>query len=180
LNSQNNKILSKKEVLEMTEYIYPGPEWLEDSKKAFDADTSYEEKLKKLTGGYCFQITAEPEWGIDKDAYIFMGMDAGKMTKFCHVSEDQAKKDSEYIMGATPQTWKRILKKKAKFVGQFMMGKVKLVQGNTVGALALGPYSGTLVNVLTLVDLKFPDELQPDELEKFKTAFTEFRANAGV
>jgi hypothetical protein len=61
-----------------------------------------------------------------------------------------------------------------------MGGRIKLEKGDTVGALALGPHANTLVDVITQVDLKFGDDLSPDELEKFKASFEDYRAKAGV
>ena len=74
----------------------------------------------------------------------------------------------------------RILTKKDKFVGAFMGGRVKLKKGNTVGALALGPHAGNLVDVLTQVDLKFPDDLSPEELEAFKKDLAAKRSERGI
>jgi hypothetical protein len=84
-------------------------------------------------------------------------------------------------MAATPQAWKRVLTNKDKFVGAFMGGRVKLEKGDTVGALAIGPFAGTLVDVLTKpVKLVFPDELNPEELEKAKKALAATRKARGV
>jgi len=46
--------------------------------------------------------------------------------------------------------------------------------------LTLGPHANTLVDVITQVDLEFGDDLPPEELEKFKSSFAEYREKAGV
>ena len=162
----------------MTSYIYPDPVWVDDSVPFYNED--FENKLRKLSGVFGYEILAEPEWGIDSDLYILMEIDAGKLIEFKHVSKEVAYDKSKFVLGATPQAWKRILTKNDKFVGAFMGGSVKLKKGNTVGALALGPHAGNLVDVLTQVDLKFPDDLSPEELEAFKKDLAAKRSERGI
>jgi putative sterol carrier protein len=161
-------------------YIYPSPEWLEEGFKAFQSDPQWATKLKKLSGYFAYRIQADEAFGLEKDLYMCMVLDAGKLTRLEHVTEEDAKNDADFVLGATPQVWKRILQKLDKFVGAFMGRRIKLEKGSTVGALALGPHAGTLVNVLTLVDLQFPDDLSPDELAEFKSKLEDFRATKGL
>ena len=162
----------------MATYIYPDPVWVDDSVPFYNED--FEKKLRKLSGVFGYEILAEPEWGIDSDLYILMEIDEGKLIEFKHCSKEVAYDRSKFVLGATPQAWKRILTKKDKFVGAFMGGRVKLKKGNTVGALALGPHAGNLVDVLTQVDLKFPDDLSPEELEAFKKDLAAKRSERGI
>ena len=162
----------------MAEVLYPTPEWLEESLKAFGPE--FENKLKSLSGHFGYHIMADPKFGIEKDLYMSMVLEAGKLTRLEHYSEEDAKKEADFIMGATPPVWKRILQKLDKFVGAFMGGRIKLEKGDTVGALALGPHANTLVDCLTQITLKFPDDLSPDEFESYKSAFAEYRAKKGV
>lgn len=164
----------------MTTCIYPTGEWLEESFKAYQLDPKFEETLKKLSGHFGYHILADPAFGIEKGLYMCMVLDAGKLTRLEHYSEEDAKKEADFIMGATPPVWKRILKKLDKFVGAFMGQRIKLEKGDTVGALALGPHANTLVDVLTQVELQFPDDLSPDDLAKFKSTFEEYRAKKDV
>ncbi len=157
---------------------YPMPNWAEESAKLYSKD--FEEKLQKLSGSFGYRIIADPTWGIDKDAYLIMTLDAGKLKKLAICSEQHCKENAQYIIGGTPAVWKKILTKKDKFVGAFMGGRVKLEKGDTVGALALGPHANTLVDALTQVDLKFPDDLSPAELAEFKSKFEAARAKLGV
>ena len=162
----------------MTTCYYPMPNWLEESFKLYNKD--FEEKLQKLSGSFGYRIMADPAWGIDKDVFMIMVLDAGKMKNLAICSEKYCTANAEYIMGATLPVWKKILTKKDKFVGAFMGGRVKLEKGNTVGALALGPHANNLVDVLTQVDLKFTDELSPAELAEFKSKFEAARGKLGV
>ena len=145
----------------MTTCIYPTAEWLEESSKLWGSE--FEDKLKTLSGHLAYRIKAEPSWGLEKDIMMCMVLDAGKLVKLGHCSEEDAARDADFVMGAEVNTWKRILRNLDKFVGAFMGGRVKLEKGDTLGAMGLGPHAGTMVDSLTQVELKFPDELSPDD-----------------
>jgi len=162
----------------MTTYIYPQPEWVDDSIALYDE--KFEKKLEKLSGAFAFEINPHEEWGIMSDLYILLVIDAGKLKEFKHISKEGAFEKAEFIMGATPPAWKRVLTKKDKFVGAFMGGRIQLKKGDTVGALALGPFSGILIDVLTQVDLKFPDDISAEELEQAKKDLAKKRAALGI
>jgi hypothetical protein len=61
-----------------------------------------------------------------------------------------------------------------------MLGKITLEQGSKVGVLGVAPYANIFVDALTQVDLQFPDEMSPDELEEFRGYVNEFRSELGV
>jgi putative sterol carrier protein len=65
-------------------------------------------------------------------------------------------------MSATPQEWKKILRKENKFLTDFMLGKIKLERGSKVTVLGLAPHAPTLVEALSEIELQFPDEMSPD------------------
>ncbi len=162
----------------MATCIYPSAEWLEESVKRYGPE--FEDKLKKLSGHYAYRIKANPSWGIEKDLMMCAVIDAGKLVRLEHCTEEDARKGADFIMAAEANTWKRILRKLDKFVGAFMGQRIKLEKGNTVKALGLAPYANTMVDSLTQVELRFPDELSPEELEDFKTQFAQYRADKDV
>lgn len=162
----------------MTTCIYPSAEWLEESTKRYGSE--FENKLKSLSGFYAYRIRANPEWGIEKDILMCSVVDSGKLVRLEHCTEEDAKENADFIMAAEANTWKRILRKLDKFVGAFMGQRIKLEKGNTIKALGLAPHANTLVDSLTQVELRFPDELSPDELENFKVSFSEYREKVGV
>ena len=162
----------------MDYFVYPEPGWVEASVEKYDA--TFEQKLAPLSGKFCFKINEEQAWGIEKDVFVSFMVEAGKLVEFKHCTEEYAMENCDYIMGATPPAWKRIIIGKDKFVGAFMGGRVKLVKGDTVGALAVGPHDNTIVEVLSQVTLRFPDDLDADELAKFKVDFKAAREERGV
>ena len=164
----------------MAAYQYCTPEWLEESAEHYRSKPEFEQKLKKLSVKVCFRVKAEPSWGIDKDILFGTCVDRGKLTMLGFFSEGDAKKETNYILSATPEEWKKILRKESKFLTDFMLGRIKLDMGSKVGILGLAPYANTFVDALTQVALQFPDEMSEDELSKYRDYMEEFRANLGV
>jgi putative sterol carrier protein len=165
---------------EMAVYQYCTPEWLEELEKVYQADPTYQEQFKKLTLVLCFRVQAESSWGIDKDIIFGTHLDEGRLTRIGFFGEEEARRDATFILAATPQNWKRLLRKETKFVTDFMLGKIKLEQGSKVAILKLAPLSDKLVDFMTSNEIQFPDEMSPDELEDYRSRMEEFRSKLGV
>jgi putative sterol carrier protein len=159
---------------------YCTPEWLEETGKIYASDPSLEAKLKKISAKVCFRIKAEPAWGIEKDIIFGTFIEAGKLVKIAFFSEEDAKREAEYLLAATPQEWKKVLRKENKFLTDFMLGRIKLEKGNKVTVLGLAPYAPTVIDALTKVQIQFPDEMSAEELTKYRATMEEFRKNLSV
>ncbi len=164
----------------MKKYQYCTPEWLDESARLYRSQTTFEEKMKKLSEKVCFRVKAAPSWGIDRDIIFGAFVEAGKLAKLAFFSEEEANREANYIMAATPQEWKRILRKESKFLTEFMLGKVKLEKGSKVTVLGLAPHASTLVAALTQVEMQFPDEMSAEELTAYRAHLEEFRKSLGV
>jgi len=164
----------------MAKLQYCTPEWLDAFEKGYRANPKFEKNLKKLTSKIYFRVMAEPKWGIDEDIIFGAVLEAGRLDKTEFISAENAKKVATFILSATPMEWKKILRKQAKFVTDFMLGKIKLDHGSKVGVLGIAPHSNTLVDALTQVELQFPDEMTSDEVEKYRANMKEFRVKLGV
>jgi len=81
-------------------YIYPSPEWLEESFKLYGPE--FEGKLKTLSGHFAFRIQTDPAFGIERDLYMCMVIDTGKLGRLALYSEEDAKKEADFILAATP------------------------------------------------------------------------------
>jgi hypothetical protein len=160
--------------------IYCTPEWLEESLKIYRATPRFQEALKKLTTHVCYRVATEPNWGIDSDFIFGAIVTAGAMDDLRFFSEAEAKEKAEFIMAATPQEWKMILRKEHKFLTDFTLGKIKLEQGSKVGVFKLAPYADTFIDALTQVNLIFQDELSPEQLEMYREYASRFRSSLGV
>ena len=159
---------------------YCTPEWLEESGRMYRSNLDLEGKLRKISAKVCFRVKAEPAWGIEKDIIFGTFIETGKLTKIAFFGEEDAKQEAEYIMTATPQEWKKILRKENKFLTDFMLGRIKLEKGNKVTVLGLAPYAPLLVEALTQVQIQFPDEMSGEELAKYRAYMEEFRKNIAV
>ena len=159
---------------------YCTPEWLSESARLYHENPKFQQELSKNTTKIMFRITAEPAWGIDPDIIFGAIMEKGFLHELRFFSVEEAKRIADFIVSATPQGWKKILRKENKFVTDFMLGKIALEQGNKVGVLAIAPYANHFVNALTQFELKFQDELSPEELEEFRSYAREFRARLDI
>ena len=164
----------------MKTIIYCTPEWLEESAKGYRANPKYQKEFEKLSMTLCFRIKAEPAWGIDEGIIFGADVEKGILNKLAFFSEQAAKEEADYVVAATPQEWKKILRKESKFVTDFMLGKITLEQGSKVGIFGVAPHSNTFVDALTQVELQFPDEMTADELNEYRTYMQEFRVKLGV
>ena len=83
-------------------------------------------------------------------------------------------KSSFIVRIATPQKWKKILRKQSDFVTDFMLDKIKLELGTKVKMLELAPHVNNFFDFLTQVDLQFPDEMSEDELTSYRSKMEAF------
>jgi hypothetical protein len=159
---------------------YCTPEWLEAFENAYKANPKFENALKKLTTRTYFKVRAEPQWGIDQDIIFGAVIVSGRLEGVEFITLEKAKKVGDFILTATPMEWKKILTKKSKFVTDFMLGKIKLEHGSKVGILSIAPHANTIVDAMTQVPLRFPDEMSPDEVKNYQAHMKAFRAKLGV
>lgn len=164
----------------MTSYQYCTPEWLEESAKVYRSNPDAQKKLKKLTADMAYRVKADPAFAIDRDILFCAYFDEGKLNKLELISEEKAKAESEYIMAATPVTWKKILRKERKFVTDFLLGNIKLEKGSKVGVLSVAPHANNIVASLTPFELVFGNDLSDDERDLYRAKMVTFRKELGV
>ena len=164
----------------MTTYQYCTPEWLEESARIYHSNPEAKKKLEKLTADMVYRVKADPSFAIDRDILFCAYFDGGNLNRLELISEETAKTEAEYIMAATPQTWKKILKKERKFITDFMLGNIKLEKGSKIGVLGVAPHANNIVASITSVDLSFPDDLSADEREQYRHKMETFRKELGV
>lgn len=160
--------------------IYCTPEWLEESARIYRATPAFEEALKKVTSHICYRVTAEPNWGMDSDIIFGISVTEGVLNDMRFYGEDEAREKAEFIMAATPQEWKLILRKEHKFLTDFTLGKIRLEQGNKVVVFKLAPHANTIIDTLTQVNLQFQDELSLQQVEEYRQYAAQFRSRLGV
>lgn len=164
----------------MTTHQFCTPEWLEESARIYRASPDAKDKLKKLTAKICYRVKSDPDWGISEDIIFGAFFDKGDLRTLNFFSEDEAFQEAEYLMAATPRTWKKILRKKRDFVTDLMLGKIKLELGIKVKILEMALHVGDIIDFLAQVDLQFPDEMSEDELTKYRSKIDTFRRAKGA
>jgi hypothetical protein len=167
----------------MAVYQYCTPEWLEESARRYAENPKFQkefEGITKIPTKYVFRVKADPSWGIDQDFLFGAVVEHGNLLELGFYSEADAKKDVNFILSATPQEWKRLLRKQTKFITVVMLKKVVMEYGDFAGLLKIAPHGDAFVDVLTQVTLQFPDEMSPEELDQYKNHLKEVQENLQV
>ena len=159
---------------------YCSPEWLEESARLYRATDRFESALKKITTKIFYRIAAEPSWGIQDDMMFGAVVEEGKLIELSFYSEADAQKTADFVLAASPQVWKGILRKDKKFISEFMLGKVTLESGSKTGLLKITPYANHFVDALTQFELQFQDEMSSEEVETYQADLIEYRQKAGL
>lgn len=164
----------------MTTYQYCTPQWLSESAARYQENLKLKRAMQKLIIKVAFKINANPELGIDQDILFAAYVRQGDIEKLGFISEAEAKKEVDFILAASPQQWAKILRKESMFAGDVMLGRIVVEHGSKPGVIKIAPYSSAFVDALTQVDVQYPDEMSPDELEQYRNRVNEFRAELGV
>ncbi|MBW2249024.1 MAG: hypothetical protein JRF62_18010 [Deltaproteobacteria bacterium] len=163
----------------MTTHQFCTPEWLEESARIYRASPDGKDKLKKLTAKICCRVKSDPDWGIREDIIFGAFFDKGELKTLNFFIEDEAFQEAEYLIAATPETWKKILRKEREFVTDLMLGKIKLELGTKTKMLELALHVNNIFDFLTQVDLQFPDEMSEGELISYRSKMETLRRERG-
>jgi putative sterol carrier protein len=164
----------------MTTYQYCTPEWLAESAKRYQEDPNFHKTFQKLTLKVAFRILADPALGIDQDIVFAAYINQGDLEKLAFISKAVAESEADYILATSPGQWSKILRKESMFAGDVMMGRIAIDKGSKPGVIKIAPYSTAFVNALTQIDVQYPDEMSPEELEIFRDTINQFRTALGV
>ena len=91
------------------------------------------------------------------------------------LSKEDAEKKSDFIVSATPQVWKSVIKKERGSVSAFMTGKIKLDKGSAPRVISLASKSQAVVESFYKIDTEWLDEMSPQRLQEYSAKMTEFR-----
>jgi putative sterol carrier protein len=164
----------------MTVYQYCTPGWLAESLERYQENRKLQETFKRLVLKIAFRITADPALGIDQDIIFAAYMNQGTLDKLAFVTKAEAESEADYILSTSPRQWSKILRKESMFAGDVMMGRIAIDKGSKPGVIKIAPYSTAFVDALTQVEVQYPDEMSPEEIEKYRETIHQFRAALGV
>jgi hypothetical protein len=161
---------------------YATPEWVAEVGKNYRANPDNQNKIfKGMTIFVTFRILADSKFGIDRDIYFCSHLVDGALQDDSRLlSKEDAEKQSDFILSASPEIWKKLIQKRQGFVSLVMTGKIKLDKGLAPKLLSLAPKSGPLIEVFNKVDTEWPDEMSPQRLEQYKAQVKEFRERLKV
>ena len=128
-----------------------------------------------------FRILADSKFGIDKDIYFCSHLVNGALQDdSALLSKEDAEKKSDFILNASPEVWKKLIRKQQGFVWLVTTAKIKVDKGSVPKLLGLAPKSGALIEVFNRVDTEWPDDMPPQRLEQYKAQVKEFRERLKV
>jgi putative sterol carrier protein len=161
---------------------YVTPEWLEEVAKVYRGNPDNQNKtFKGMNIFLTFRVLAEPKLGIDEDIDFALHLENGAVQDdSVHISRAGAEQKADFILSATPQIWKKVIRKGEGFISAFMTKKIKLVKGNPARIISLAPKSGAVIDCFYQVDTEWPDEMSPQRLEEYRAQVKEFRQRLGV
>jgi putative sterol carrier protein len=143
-------------------------EWIENVKKAYEANPDMKEVAKAMTMNLCIKMGKKTEAGLDEDLNIVMDIKEGAISmKFA--SEEEVEKAS-YVISMSYDAGKEMMTGKQDRMKAFMGGMVKIVKGNMMDMMK---YVGQMPKMMSgmsamMADTQWPDELSPADQEKFK------------
>jgi len=161
---------------------YATPEWLEAVGKNYKANPDNQNKtFKGMNIFLSFRVLADPKLGIDKDIYFSLHLEDGALQDdSVLLSKGDAEEKSDFVLGATPQAWKKVIRKQQGFVSAFMTNKIKLDKGLAPRILSLASKSAAVIEPFYKVDTEWPDDMSPQRLEQYKAQVKEFRERLKV
>jgi len=164
----------------MTAHQFCTSGWLKESARIYKATPDTKNKLNKLTAKICYRVKSDPDWCIREDIIFGSFFEKGELKTLDFFTENKAFQAAEYLLAATPQTWKKVLRKKRDFVTDFVLGKISLELGTKVSMLELALNANNILDCLTQVDLQFSDEMSADELTTYRSKMETFHHAKGA
>ena len=153
----------------MTIYSFCTPEWFDANAKNYKEKKELQKPLKIFSKKMAYRIKADSSWGLEEDLFFCTFFVSGELTNFSLMTEDEAFKESDFVLSAIPQTWKNLLTGKSKFPSEFVRMKIKLEKGGKLQMMSIAPFSGPVVEMLSQIACKFPDEMSAQELEEYRS-----------
>jgi putative sterol carrier protein len=165
----------KKRLQEKNEpYIQGTPEWLHAYEKLVQADTEYREYAQGWEGTVAIHSLADPETGIEEDAYMLMDLWHGECRSM-RIVPPEVGEGADFVLTGSYWTWKRINRGEMDTNKAVMQGKLKL-NGDLPKMVRYGQASTRLTELSIQVGGRYLDELSLEEKEDLKKLGEELKA----
>jgi putative sterol carrier protein len=154
------------------------PEWVATYEKLVQEDAAYKEAAKTWEGSVIIHILPKPEIGLDIDLYIFMDLWHGDC-RFMRIVPPDAGEAGDFVITGEYERWKAVMKKELDTVKGMMQGKLKL-KGDLPTIVRAVKAAARLVEIVTMVDMIYPDEATPEQVDDLRTFVKEASEKFGL
>ena len=160
---------------EPTPYILFSPEWAKKFEEEIQRSAKYQKLAKGWKGSVVLQILAKPEIGFENDLYLFIDIFNGDCYSVRLVPKEVGE-TGDYIIEGEYDRWKKIITGELDVMVGLMTGKLKLAKREKLSMIVKYAFAAKeLVVSAVRTKSSYPDELTPEELEKFKAMFEDLK-----
>ena len=176
------KLVEERKKSESEPYTLLTPEWVYEFEKKVQGDERYKKVAKTWEGSLTLVFKADPNAGLDDDVFVLMDLWHGEC-RSVKIVPGEVGRDADYVLEAKYERWKRILKKELNVVKELATNKLKLVPFNFKKAAKLAAAAQAALRLVELsgqVSGRFPDELEPEEIEAFRAFLKKLKTDFGI
>lgn len=156
---------------DVTPYVLFSPEWVKKFEEEIQKNEEYQKLAKGWKGSVILQVLAKPEIGFGNDLFVFMDIYNGDCYSVRLVPKEVGLA-GDYVIEGKYDTWKDVVNKKLDVMVGLMTGKLKLAKREKLSMIVkYATAAKKLVTLAVQVGCRFPEELNAEELEKFKVLF---------
>jgi putative sterol carrier protein len=159
------------------------PEFCFECQKAINDNSEYAKLSKGLAATDILVILAEPVAGLDEDLYLSIRLEGGGCPCLRLIPRDEAEKVGDIkenlTITGTYEQWKSVFRGELDILNA-LVGRKMNMKGSLPLVMKYTKASKKLIDIVGSVNPVFPDELDPDELEKFRAHVNEIRGEFGV
>ena len=142
----------------MTPYEFPSAEWTAAFKDAVNASDAYKKAGKDWTHGpVAMVVTKEPSLDLDDDMVMFLDVHEGVCRDARYEKGMQATEKAPFVIVATYDRWKDVIRGELEPTKGMLQGKLKLVKGHLPTMIRYVESSKALVESAAQVPTEFLD-----------------------
>ncbi len=171
-------VLNQRTAQEQPPYMLAAPEWVAALERNVQQDAAYKEAGKTWEGSITIHILAKPAIGIDTDIFLLMDLWHGDCRSMRLVPA-KAGKAGDFVITGDYDKWKAVITGELDTVKGMMQGKLKLT-GDMPTVVRQVAAAKRMVELVGMVDTRYPDEMVGEELDAFRELFKALRDELGT
>ncbi len=159
-------------------YMLATPEWISVLEKTVQEDAAYKEAGKTWEGSITIHFRADPAVGIDRDIHVLMDLWHGDCRSM-RLVPPKVGQAGAYVITGDYDKWKAVMSGELDTVKGMMQGKLKL-KGDMATVVRQVAAAKRMVELVGMVDTRFPDAFTPAELDEYRATFDMLHEEFGV